>query len=440
MTEIFVLMVFAAALILCLVLGKSVLVALIFGFFLFCGYSLYRHYSVKETLQMAWRGIMTAKNVLFIFILIGMITATWRAAGVIPYIVYHTATLCKPHIMILATFLLCSLIAVLTGTSFGTASTMGVICAALGSSMGFSPVLIGGAVLSGASFGDRCSPMSTSALLVSTVTKTNLYENIKKMIRTSVVPFVLTCLIYLLLGIFSEAKPSADDVCSVFARHFVLSPWLLAPAILIVVLSLFKISVKITMPLSILIAAILAVVLQGMSMVELLRVLVFGYYPADTSLAALISGGGIVSMKNAFCIVGISSAYAGIFETTGLLRQLTHRLAVLSKQVTPFGCVLLTSIATGMIACNQTLCIMLTQQLCVEVEPDEGTLAAYLENTAVVVAALIPWCIACNVPLTSVNAPLRAVFFASYLYLIPLWNLFVVLYRKRREKKQLTTA
>jgi uncharacterized protein YdeI (YjbR/CyaY-like superfamily) len=75
-------------------LGKSVLVALIFGFFLFCGYSLYRHYSVKETLQMAWRGIMTAKNVLFIFILIGMITATWRAAGVIPYIDVVEEALC----------------------------------------------------------------------------------------------------------------------------------------------------------------------------------------------------------------------------------------------------------------------------------------------------------------------------------------------------------
>ena len=188
MIEMLVLAVFAAALVLCLLLGKSVLFALIFGFFLFSGYSLSRRYTVKETLQMAWRGIMTAKNVLLNFILIGMITAAWRAAGVIPYIVYHTAPLCTPHIMLLATFLLCSLISFLTGTSFGTASTMGVICASLASSMGLSPVLIGGAVLSGASFGDRCSPMSTSALLVSAVTKTDIYGNIKRMVKTSLVP------------------------------------------------------------------------------------------------------------------------------------------------------------------------------------------------------------------------------------------------------------
>ena len=202
MIEMLVLAVFAAALVLCLLLGKSVLFALIFGFFLFSGYSLSRRYTVKETLQMAWRGIMTAKNVLLIFILIGMITAAWRAAGVIPYIVYHTAPLCTPHIMLLATFLLCSLISFLTGTSFGTASTMGVICASLASSMGLSPVLIGGAVLSGASFGDRCSPMSTSALLVSAVTKTDIYGNIKRMVKTSLVPFCLTCVIYFLLGAF----------------------------------------------------------------------------------------------------------------------------------------------------------------------------------------------------------------------------------------------
>ena len=440
MTEIFVLIVFAAALILCLVLGKSVLIALIFGFFLFSGYALFRRYTVKQTFQMAWRGILTAKNVLLIFVLIGMITATWRAAGVIPYIVYHTAALCKPHIMLLVTFLLCSLISLLTGTSFGTASTMGVICASLGSSMGISPVLIGGAVLSGASFGDRCSPVSTSALLVSAVTRTSIYENIKRMVKTSVIPFTLTCVFYLVLGYVSPAVPSTADVCAVFARHFVLSTWLLAPAVLIIVLSLFKISVKITMPLSILAAAILAIVLQGMEGAELLRVLVYGYVPTDASLASLISGGGILSMKTAFCIVCISSAYAGIFETTGLLHQLTHQLAKLAKKVTPFGCVLLTSALTGMVACNQTLCIMLTQQLCVEVESDERILASYLENTAVVVAALIPWCIACNVPLTSVNAPLSAVFFASYLYLIPLWNLIVAIYQNCREKKYLKKA
>lgn len=437
MTEILVLILFAAALVLCLLFKKSVLIALIFGFFLFSGYSLSRRYTVKETLQMAWRGILTAKNVLLIFILIGMITAVWRAAGVIPYIVYYTAPLCKPHITILATFLLCSLISFLTGTSFGTASTMGVICAALGSSMGLSPAFIGGAVLSGSFFGDRCSPMSTSALLVSAVTKTDIYRNIKTMVKTSFVPFVLACAVYFLLGYCSSSTASTEDVCAVFARHFVLTPWLLTPAVLIVVLSICKVSVKITMPLSILSASVLAVLIQRVEIAALLRLLIVGYYPTEDALAGLISGGGVLSMRTAFCIVCLSSAYAGIFETTGLLHQLTHRLAALAKKITPFGCVLLTSVVTGTVSCNQTLCIMLTQQLCAEVEPDEKVLAAYLENTAVVIAALIPWSIACSVPLASVNAPTASVLLACYLYLIPLWNLLTAFYRKSEKRKSL---
>lgn len=94
-------------------------------------------------------------------------------------------------------FLLCSILSVLIGTSLGTAATIGVICFSIGKAMGINPYYVGGAVLSGIYFGDRCSPMSTSALLIAELTKTNLYTNIKLMIKTSIIPFVMTCLFYL---------------------------------------------------------------------------------------------------------------------------------------------------------------------------------------------------------------------------------------------------
>ena len=115
-----------------------------------------------------------------------MITALWRASGTIAYIVYMGSKLISPSILILLTFLLCSILSVLIGTSLGTAATMGVICASIGKAMGVNPYYVGGAVLSGIYFGDRCSPMSTSALLITELTKTNLYTNIKLMIKTSV--------------------------------------------------------------------------------------------------------------------------------------------------------------------------------------------------------------------------------------------------------------
>jgi len=106
-----------------------------------------------------------------------MITALWRASGTIAFIVYMGSKLISPSILIFLTFLFCAVLSVLIGTSLGTAATMGVICASIGKAMGVNPYYIGGAVLSGIYFGDRCSPMSTSALLITELTKTNLYTN-----------------------------------------------------------------------------------------------------------------------------------------------------------------------------------------------------------------------------------------------------------------------
>ena len=124
-------------------------------------------------------GIAVVRTVLITFMLIGMLTALWREAGTIPIIVCYAAQLIWRALFLLMTCLLNCFISVLTGTSFGTAATMGVICAAIGSTMQVNPVLTGGAVLSGTFFGDRCSPVSTSALLVAEVTGTNIFNNIK---------------------------------------------------------------------------------------------------------------------------------------------------------------------------------------------------------------------------------------------------------------------
>lgn len=433
MVETIVLAMFAVSLLLCIVFSLPILAALIFGALLFGGYALHRGHSLRGVLSMAWAGIKTAKNVLLIFILIGMITAMWRISGTIPFIVYHAARFFAPKTMLLSTFLLCALLSFLTGTSFGTAATMGVICAAIATGMGLPLTLIGGAVLAGSFFGDRGSPMSTSALLVSELTGTNIFDNVKAMMKTAAVPFILSCIIYLALGAGVTATPPEADVCAVFARYFALNPWLLLPAVVIVVLSILRVRVMITMSLSIACAAVLAFILQDAAAGEIVRAMALGFAPADDSLAALLGGGGIWSMRNVFCIVCLSSTYAGIFKGTGLLEQLKHHLASLAAKATPFGCIFLTSIVTSMIACNQTLAIMLTYQLCDEVEDDRTKMAISIENTAVVIAALIPWSIACAVPLAAVNAPSGGVLAACYLYLIPLWNLALALYRKKRE-------
>ena len=422
MIEIGVLSAFAVSLVICIGYDISILAALVFGFFLFFGYGLYRKHSVKEMCALAFSGVKTVKNILITFLLIGIITATWRVCGTIPYIVYHATRICSPGVMVLITFLLCCLISALTGTAFGTAATMGVICTTMASSMGVPLVYSGGAVLAGSFFGDRCSPMSTSALLVSTVTGTDLYRNIGNMVKTSVVPFVLTCGIYALLGLGAGGDFDTTQIQTLFAENFVLHPAALIPAAAIIVLSCFRVNVKITMSISILCGMAVAFFIQGTAPGQLLQIALWGYQPKDPQLAALLSGGGIQSMVKVFCIVCLSSCYSGMFNGTGLLEGFRGSLTRLSTKILPFGSILLTSIITVMVSCNQTLAIMLTHQLCTDTEPDPETIASHLENTTVVIAPLIPWSIAGAVPLATVGAPTASILLACYLYLLPLWN------------------
>lgn len=432
MIEFVIIAVFTLSLLGCILSDIPVLAALVFGFFLFCGYGLYKGHSLAAVGRMALDGIKTVKSILFIFLLIGIITAFWRSSGTIAYIVYHATAVFSPATMLLSTFLLCSALSVLTGTAFGTSATMGVICATIARSMGLDPLLIGGAVLSGSYFGDRLSPMSTSALLVATITDTDIFDNIKRMIPISIVPTLLSCLIYFLLGQNAHSAGSTAEICTLFEENFTLNPWLLLPAIAIVVLSLFKVKVKITMLVSLLLAAILSLAVQDLSFTALLRTALLGYTPASDPLADLMAGGGIISMVNVCCIVCLSSTYAGIFKGTGLMNNIKHHLTALSKKITPFGGTLVTAIITIMIGCNQTLAIILTCELCDEMDADKETRAAYLENTAVIMAPLIPWAIACAVPLGAVNAPTASIVAACYLYLLPLWNYLLVLHERKR--------
>ncbi|MBO5564758.1 MAG: sodium:proton antiporter [Lachnospiraceae bacterium] len=421
MAEAITLLLFTCVLIGCILADASILIALFLGLLLFLGYGLFRHHTLSSLLQMAFDGVKGAGNILLTFLVIGMLTAVWRLSGTIPAIIYYSIALIRPSIFLPLVFVLNAVVSILIGTSFGTAATMGVICMAMGKAMGMSPVLVGGAMLSGAFYGDRCSPVSTSAMLVSELTKTDLYRNIKAMYRTAVVPTILTLLLYFLLGMNHGEAQTDTSIRSLFSSRFHISVVVLLPAVLILILGFLHVKVRKAMLLSILVAVCCALFLQHAQVPEILRACVFGFQPEDAELARLLQGGGILSMVRTMLIVGISSSYAGIFRGTGLLDGMREKVSAVSKSATPFGATLLVSVFTSMIACNQTLATMLTHQLCHTLVPDEETFALYLENSVITVSALIPWSIACAVPLTTVEAPLTAAAAAFYLYLLPVW-------------------
>ncbi len=421
--EWLVLGLFCAGLVACLLLDASILYALAAGLLLFLLYGRRRGFGWGELLKMALAGVRTVRNILITFLLIGVLTALWRAAGTIPVIVCYAAKLIRPSVFLLMTFLLNAGVSVLTGTSFGTAATMGVICATIGSVMGVPVIVTGGAVLSGVFFGDRCSPVSTSALLVATLTETNIFDNIRRMVRTALVPFSASCAIYGLLGLLTPHGEGALDLAALFSREFSLSLWAVVPAAVILILSLMRVNVKLAMGASILSAVPVCIWLQGQAPLQLLQFALTGFVAVNAPVGAMLDGGGITSMLRVAAIVCLSASYSVLFQRTGLLDRIKGAIGRLADRTSPFFAMLCTSTLAGMVACNQSLTILLVHQLCRELHQDPADMAIDLEDSAVVVAPLIPWSIAGAVPLSAVGAPGVSMLLACYLYLLPAWRL-----------------
>lgn len=431
--DLITIIIFCAILLTCVIIKISIVYAMLAGLILFLIYGKKKGFKWKELYKMSLSGVKKTEGMLFIFLLIGMLTALWRGSGTIPAIIYYSSNLIHPSSFILITFILNAIVSILTGTSFGTAATMGVICMTIANTMEINQVWIGGAIVSGIFFGDRCSPVSTSALLVSTLTETNLFNNIKNMIYTSMIPFIITCAIYLFAGIFYVGGTNDVAGLDLFSKSFVINPLCLLPALTILILSFCRVNVKWTMLISIFISFIIALVVQKTNIYEIISMMFIGYNTSFSDLAPMIDGGGVISMIKVAIIVCIASCYSGIFEETNILKFAKNIIENLSKKISPYGATLVTSMFTGAISCNQTLAIMLTHQLCVDLEDNEKC-AINLEDSAVITSPLIPWSIAGAVPLATIGAPMISLIAASFLYVLPICRLVAALFFKSRFK------
>ncbi len=427
---------FCSFLALCVATDHSVLYAMCAGFALFFGYGLARGCGAQPLARAAWKGVRLVGPVIFIFLLIGMISAAWRASGTIPAIVSWAADAVEPRMAYLLAFWFNGLMSFLTGTSFGTVSIMGVVFMTIGHALGADPVAMAGAVMSGIFFGDRCSPVSSSAYFVATVTQTNLYDNLRRMAWTGAVPFAAASLIYLALGFAGSIGAAAVDVRSLFASEFNLSLWTLAPVAVLLVLTALRASMRLVLGASVIAALAVALAVQGRTPADLAGMLVFGFESSQAALAPMINGGGMLSMILVSCIAAISATFSGLFEATGILKPFSQLVQKLARTATPFGAMTATAALTGMISCNQILSVLLTNELCRPLFQNERR-AIGLENTSIVTAALIPWSIASSVPVGILDAPASCLLFAFYLILLPVWSFAAQFLPAGRIKKAL---
>lgn len=429
MDKIIVFLLFFLLLIVSICNDISILFPLLFGLAGFTLISIRKGYALGSLLKMMTDGSKKSLIVIKIFVLIGAITAVWRACGTIAFIVYYGISFLNAEYFILSAFLLCCLVSFLLGTSFGTVGTMGVVLIVMAKSGNVDINTVAGAIIAGAYFGDRCSPMSSSASLVAALTGTKLYINIANMLKTSAIPFVLSVLGYLYVSYSHPLAFYNQQIQSEILASFTINLWVLCPALLILFLAALRVDVKRSMILSIVSGILIGLFVQHIPLFQMMKYIITGYKLDNTSFfATIIQGGGLYSMIKVSLIVLISSAYSGIFEGTGLLREIEDFFAALSDKITVYPTTILASIVTAAFSCNQTLAVLLTHQ-CQHKIYETRRLGSYrfaldLENTVILLSAVIPWNIAVAVPIVMLSADSSSIFSAFYLFLVPLVNLF----------------
>lgn len=413
---------------LCLALDVSLVWALLFALALFFVYGLARGYSARALCAMAWSKIPKSMIVLRVLFFIGMLTGLWRASGTISFFIYHGVRLITPQLFLLVAFLLTALLSYTLGTSFGVAGTAGVVLMALARSGGVNEAVTAGVVLSGIYFGDRGAPTSSCASLVAALTETDLYDNVRRMFQTAALPYALCLAFYAVLSFRHPITAVDETLLGALAENFDLSLWALVPALFMLVLPLFRVPIRLAMAASTAAAFLITLLVQGGSVSDAFGIMVFGYHPTEGMLAQVLTGGGLVSMLTPFLMIPLAALYTGILEGTGALAEVQSLLARLAVRIGRFPTMLLLSVLCAMVLCNQTIVVMLSHQLIGALYAADGAqheeLAMDIANSGVTLSGLVPWCIACSVPLSTLGVGTEALPYACLLYLIPLCYLF----------------
>ncbi|MEG0923970.1 MAG: Na+/H+ antiporter NhaC family protein [Anaerovoracaceae bacterium] len=416
--------IFIAAMIVCIALGQTMVIALFVGLIAFSIIGMRKGFSAKEIGTMGLHGAKDAFVVVEVMFLIGFITGVWRSAGTITFFVYYGIKVITPNMFLVVTFVLCCILSYALGTSFGVAGTVGVIFMALARSGGVNELITAGAIMSGIYFGDRTSPVSSSAILVATITHTKLYDNVKMMVKTAILPLALTLVLYIILSINNPITHIEKSVLDSLQSEFVISWWCIIPAICMLVLPLFKVKIITAIVASIVSGMVVSVVAENMALATLLKTCIFGYEATDATLGTIINGGGMMSMIEVVCIVLMSSFYSGIFSGTDMLKELQDKMKILINHIGRYGTMLVLSFATLGIFCNQTIASMMCSDVLTKPYLEEGgtreELAMDIENSVIIIAAIIPWAISCSVPLEILQVGLGAIPFSILIFMIPL--------------------
>ena len=401
-----------------------IILSLIFlGIFIF---SIKKFKTLKNTLDIAIAGTKKSYLLVFIFVLLGALSASWFISGTIPALIYYGIKIINPNYFYVFSFLITSLFSFLIGSSFGTVGTIGLVMVSLARGVGLDIYIVAGSIISGAYFGDRGSPMSSSANFVAILTETEIYSNVKGMFKASILPYLITLSLYFYLGRNIESKFIENNILTLLNQNFYLDFLVFIPMIYLVIMCLLKKNIRHTILVSIFLSLIIGWFLQNYEDRNFIKVLIYGFkLPIENELYNVIRGGGIFSMGTAMVMALLSCGLVNIVDKLGILKLVSEKIGVVKSEWKIYLYTIVVAILTAAISCSQSTSILLTSQIMKKIYKKNGftkeLLALDIENSSVVLSSLIPWNIAITVPALMLDiSAVKIIPYSLYLFILPM--------------------
>ena len=423
---IIALAVFAIGIVASIVFDFTLVIPMAIGYAAFALVAVGRGNTVSEVASMSGKGFKDALIVASVILMIGLVTGTWRSGGVIALFVNLGIQMIRPEIFVLLAFILCCIFSYAMGTSFGVVGTLGIILMSLARAGDVDTAVIAGAILSGAYFGDRFSPVSSSMLLTAAVTGTKPEKNLPLMAKTMILPVFLSLVAYTILSVNNPISHVDESIAAQIRNTFTLN-WIVAlPAVLMIVLPLLKVKVKWAVLTSAVAAFILTIVCQHTSFVMALKYAVFGY-EGKGAAGEIFSGGGVLSMVEVCAIILISCSYSTVIEETKMFEGLGNILEKGCRKTSRAFMTFISGLGFSAVFCNQSvatiMCAIMLDEPYKKMGGDRQELAIDIENTTIITTAWIPWSIFMAVPRQMLGAPMQCMLFAVFIFLMPVCHL-----------------
>ena len=398
---------------------------------LFSFVGLKRNKSIKDLCSLYIAESKRSLPIIYILLLISILISTWLSCGTIPAIVYYSLKYINPNLFILFCFIITSITSFLIGTSFGTVSAIGIPLIIIAQSSNLNLNLVGGAIISGAYFGDRCSPLSSSLLLLCNLTNVELFSYVKKVFFYGIIPTIICILFYFYFSIKNPLISVDYSLTNDLFNYFNINLLLLIPALIVILLSLKKVPITKSITISVISAIIISLAIQKTNFFDLLKYMIFGY-TANSSLSDIIKGGGILSMLKTCYIIIISCCLTGFFDGLNIFSGFENYLHKFNLNRTKrFLITLSLSLIIAAIGCSQTIAFILTIEILRNTYEyyNNDDMAMEFSDSAIVTSALVPWCIAALVPTAVLNiSNFKFIPYAIFLYIIPLCHLCYCIY------------